>query len=150
MLNKIIHVKLNGGQKQLEGQLQLPDDSNAGLCLFVHGSGSSRFSPRNRLVADHLYSNSIGFLLLDLLTPDEEREDNETRELRFDIPLLAKRVVAVIDALQEHSSTRDRPIALFGASTGAAAAIMAAYERPDPVNVLYPEAVDQTWCQHQF
>jgi putative phosphoribosyl transferase len=103
------------------------------VVLFAHGSGSSRHSPRNRAVAAELRAAGLGTLLLDLLTEREEREDAVTAEYRFDIPLLAQRLVAAIDWLDRHPETAGLPVGLFGASTGAAAALIAATERPERV-----------------
>jgi putative phosphoribosyl transferase len=100
------------------------------VVLFAHGSGSSRTSPRNRFVASQLHRGQLGTLLLDLLTADEERVDDDTREHRFDIDLLAGRLVSAIDWLGTQTGTRGLPVGLFGASTGAAAALVAAAERP--------------------
>ncbi|RKP22604.1 dienelactone hydrolase-like enzyme [Syncephalis pseudoplumigaleata] len=133
MLNDTIQIPVAGAAAPLEGQLQLPSDE-AGLCLFVHGSGSSRFSPR--FVADHLNRRGFGSLLLDLMTPDEEAQAEITRALRFGIPFLAKRVVEVIDHLQMYDPTRQRSLVLFGASTGSAAAIIAASERSQLVRCV--------------
>ncbi|MEU9399896.1 alpha/beta family hydrolase [Streptomyces sp. SID4985] len=113
----------------LEGDLGLPDGARA-VVLFAHGSGSSRHSPRNRMVAGELRNAGFGTLLMDLLSEREELEDMVTGEHRFDIPLLGRRLVAAIDWLAEPESTKDLPVALFGASTGAAAALVAAAERP--------------------
>ncbi|MGV9340871.1 dienelactone hydrolase family protein [Streptomyces sp. NPDC003688] len=113
----------------LEGDLGLPDGARA-VVLFAHGSGSSRHSPRNRMVAGALRNAGFGTLLMDLLSEREELEDMVTGEHRFDIPLLGRRLVAAIDWLAEPESTKDLPVALFGASTGAAAALVAAAERP--------------------
>ncbi|MEW2133767.1 dienelactone hydrolase family protein [Streptomyces sp. NPDC005435] len=113
----------------LEGDLGLPDGARA-VVLFAHGSGSSRHSPRNRMVAGELRNAGLGTLLMDLLSEREELDDAVTGEHRFDIPLLGRRLVAAVDWLAEPESTRDLPVALFGASTGAAAALVAAAERP--------------------
>ncbi|MEU4152839.1 alpha/beta family hydrolase [Streptomyces sp. NPDC026659] len=113
----------------LEGDLGLPDGARA-VVLFAHGSGSSRHSPRNCMVAGALRNAGFGTLLMDLLSEREELEDMVTGEHRFDIPLLGRRLVAAIDWLAEPESTKDLPVALFGASTGAAAALVAAAERP--------------------
>jgi alpha-beta hydrolase superfamily lysophospholipase len=101
------------------------------VVLFAHGSGSSRHSPRNRMVAGELRTAGVGTLLMDLLTEREERHDAVTGEYRFDIPLPASRLVDAIDWPAEQAETRDLPIALFGAGTGAA--LMAAVERPRQV-----------------
>jgi pimeloyl-ACP methyl ester carboxylesterase len=98
-----------------------------GVVLFVHGSGSSRHSPRNQFVASSLRERQLGTVLMDLLTPDEERADDFTGHVRFDIAFLARRVTAVIDRMRDESTL---PFGLFGASTGAAAAIVAAAARP--------------------
>ncbi|WP_345433208.1 dienelactone hydrolase family protein [Actinoallomurus vinaceus] len=102
-------------------------DGERGLVVFAHGSGSSRRSPRNRQVSAALNTAGFGTLLFDLLTPEEELEDTRTARLRFDIPLLARRLSAVVDW------AGTRPMGLFGASTGAAAALVTAAERPDEV-----------------
>lgn len=130
-----VDVTIPTGGVNLNGSLQLPKNGH-GLVVFVHGSGSSRFSPRNRQVAGYLLANNIGTLLMDLLTPEEEQIDAITRELRFDIPLLARRVADTLDwlALQEH--LRNVPIGLFGASTGAAAALVAAAEKCERVSAV--------------
>jgi len=100
------------------------------VVAFAHGSGSGRFSPRNRLVAARLREHGHATLLLDLLTRDEEAVDGVTRHLRFDIGLLANRVLAAVDWLNTDEGTRGLPIGLFGASSGAAAALVAAARRP--------------------
>lgn len=117
---------------RLEGVLHLPRNC-VGVVLFAHGSGSSRFSPRNRYVAKILQQRQIGTLLFDLLTRDEERMDEATAWLRFDISLLAERMVAATLWLEEHLGERKLPFGYFGASTGAAAALVAAAEVPDKV-----------------
>jgi dienelactone hydrolase len=115
---------------ELDGDLRVPEGC-AGLVIFAHGSGSSRFSPRNRQVADALQSSGCATLLLDLLTREEEATDLRTREFRFDIPRLARRVIAAADWAATQPALRDLNIGYFGASTGAAAALIAAAERPD-------------------
>lgn len=102
----------------------------AGLVLFAHGSGSGRRSPRNRFVAEALRARGLGALLLDLLTPDEERMDASTGHLRFDVSLLARRLVLTMDWLAAQRGLGGLPLGLFGASTGAAAALVAAAIRP--------------------
>jgi len=124
-------VRIDVGDAQLEGELQLV--RRGGLVVFVHGSGSSRFSPRNRFVASELRSSGHGTLLLDLLTPEEERVDQVTAAHRFDIPLLARRVSGVLEWVRSRAETQDTPIGLFGSSTGAAAALIAAAELPGDV-----------------
>jgi putative phosphoribosyl transferase len=101
--------------------------------VFAHGSGSGRFSPRNRAVAGVLVDAGLATLLMDLLTPEEEAEDVRTARLRFDIPLLAERVVYAIDWLSSEAILSALPVGCFGASTGAAAALIAAAERPGRV-----------------
>ncbi len=123
------------GPVTLEGDLRVPDGAH-GVVLFAHGSGSSRFSPRNRLVARTLNEAGIGTLLIDLLTPEEEKIDLQTAELRFDIDLLAERLVGATDWLSHEPATRFQPIGYFGASTGAAAALVAAPERPEDVAAI--------------
>jgi putative phosphoribosyl transferase len=113
----------------LAGDLVVPERA-LGVVVFAHGSGSGRHSPRNRLVADALNEAGIATLLLDLLTPREEALDRMTGEHRFDIGLLARRQIATIDWLRR-GPLSGLPIGLFGASTGAAAALIAAVERPD-------------------
>jgi dienelactone hydrolase len=117
---------------RLGADLVIPDGA-IGVVLFAHGSGSSRHSPRNRAVADALHGRRLATVLVDLLTPAEERQDAHTGHLRFDIGLLADRLVGVVDWLSTEPTTARLPIGLFGASTGAAAALAAAAARPDPV-----------------
>lgn len=105
-----------------------------GMALFAHGSGSSRHSPRNRAIADALEERGLATLLVDLLTPEEDRIDQRTRELRFDIGLLTSRVLDAIGWLEREA--QNLPIGLIGASTGAAAALAAAAERPDAVRAV--------------
>lgn len=114
----------------LTGDLSLTGE-DTGLVVFAHGSGSSRRSPRNRWVADRLRQAGFGTLLMDLLTVEEDRLDSRTAELRFDIPLLTRRVLGVLDWLAEQPPTRSVEVGLFGASTGAAAALGAAARRPE-------------------
>ncbi|MGY1785032.1 dienelactone hydrolase family protein [Geodermatophilus sp. SYSU D00698] len=116
----------------LAGDLAVPPASR-GVVLFAHGSGSSRHSPRNRQVAAALQRAGWATLLLDLLTPAEEEVDTRTRELRFDVGLLAGRLTAAADLLDRAEATAGLPLALFGASTGAAAALLTAADRPGRV-----------------
>jgi pimeloyl-ACP methyl ester carboxylesterase len=127
--------RITAGQAALDGDLTVPDGAT-GVVLFAHGSGSSRHSPRNRMVASVLNERGLATLLADLLTPDEEVRDARTRDLRFDIGMLADRVIGLIDWVGGHPETRDLPIGLFGASTGAAAALVAAAGRPDEVHAV--------------
>ena len=123
------------GGAEIVGTLELPDGA-LGVVCFAHGSGSSRFSSRNQQVARALRDAGLGTLLIDLLTADEERVDLSTSRLRFDIPLLAERVVAACDWLAAQTDTAQLPIGLFGASTGAAAALIAAAQRPALVRAV--------------
>jgi dienelactone hydrolase len=128
-------VSVPAGAAQLDGDLTLPVDPR-GLVVFAHGSGSSRHSPRNRYVARALNDAGLGTLLLDLLTPAEEEEDLRTRRLRFDVVLLGERVVATVDWLAAQETLADLRVGLFGASTGAAAALIAAGERPERIGAV--------------
>lgn len=125
-------VELRAAGTRLAGTLWLPDAA-IGLVAFVHGSGSSRFSPRNRRVAETLRERSLATLLLDLLTPSEEDLDTRTGSLRFDIAMLGERVSDVVTALAADPTTSTLPLGLFGASTGAAAALHAAAAQPESV-----------------
>ena len=125
-------VTIQAGEVLLEGSVALPEAAK-GIVVFVHGSGSSRFSPRNRSVAEFLNQGGLATLLFDLLTPEEHELDQQTRALRFDIALLTGRLTAAVDWLGKQPDTRELRIGLFGASTGAAAALNTAAERPDRV-----------------
>jgi putative phosphoribosyl transferase len=122
-------VRVPAGAASCDGDLRVPHRAS-GLVIFAHGSGSSRFSSRNRAVAGTLEDAGFATLLLDLLTPDEAAVDDLTREYRFDIERLGRRVVAAADWAQERADLHRLPLAFFGASTGAAAALIAAAERP--------------------
>jgi putative phosphoribosyl transferase len=128
-------VLVSAGAVKLEGFLSLVEGADI-LVLFVHGSGSSRHSPRNRRVAEHLQAHGLSTLLFDLLTADEERIDRVDRSLRFDIPLLAERVVGATDWALSQPDTRELGIGYFGSSTGAAAALVAAAQRPEAVRAV--------------
>lgn len=128
-------VRVRAGQALIEGDLVVPERPT-GLVVFAHGSGSSRFSRRNRLVAQSLENGGFATLLMDLLTRDEEQIDARTGEYRFDIPLLGHRVVAALDWADGEPAVADLPVACFGASTGAAAALIAAASRPDRVRAV--------------
>jgi putative phosphoribosyl transferase len=128
-------VRVAAGPVTLEGNLSLPERAR-GIVLFAHGSGSSRHSPRNRYVARVLNEAKLATLLVDLLTPDEEAVDLRTAHLRFDIGLLAGRLVGVTAWLTQYPDTRELRIGYFGASTGAAAALVAAAQRPDAVGAI--------------
>ena len=119
----------------LDADVTVPEEAR-GLVVFAHGSGSSRHSPRNRYVAGELQAAGLGTVLADLLTEQEERLDARTGELRFDISLLAVRVIALTDWVTEYEQTGGLPVGLFGASTGAAAALVAAAARPQPVRAV--------------
>ena len=128
-------VRMAVGEAVLEGNLTLPVGAR-GVVLFAHGSGSSRFSPRNRAVAGVLNQVGLGTLLIDLLTPQEEERDQWTRHHRFDIGLLAGRLVGAMEWLAQAADTRDLRVGLFGASTGAAAALIAAARQPGIVGAV--------------
>ena len=119
----------------LEGTLTIPPAAR-GIVVFAHGSGSGRFSPRNRAVAGMLVEAGLATLLMDLLTAEEEAEDARTAQLRFDIPLLAGRVIGTVDWLEAEESHAQLSVGCFGASTGAAAALIAAAERPERVGAV--------------
>ena len=123
------------GAITLEADLALPVDP-MGLVVFCHGSGSSRFSRRNRAVAEALREARLATLLLDLLTAEEEWVDQITGEHRFNIDMLGRRVVDVVDWTRKHPELRALGLGLFGASTGAAAALIAAAERPTVVRAV--------------
>jgi dienelactone hydrolase len=125
-------IVVHAGETTLEATLVVPPDARA-IVLFAHGSGSSRHSPRNRYVADELNAGGLATLLLDLLTASEESVDLATKELRFDIVLLAERLVGTIEWLSSDAATRGLSVGLFGASTGAAAALVAAARMADRV-----------------
>lgn len=126
-----------GGQSggELLGDLTVPETAR-GVVVFAHGSGSSRHSVRNRWVAAELRRAGLATLLMDLLSAEEEQRDARTGRLRFDIDLLTRRVLGAMDWLPEHRQTRELPVALFGASTGAAAALGAAAERPETTRAV--------------
>lgn len=123
------------GDVVLQGLLAIPERAR-GLVVFAHGSGSSRHSRRNRHVAYLLQEAGFATLLFDLLSEEEEREDVVTARLRFDIPLLARRLAATVDWMEGQHELRGLPLGLFGASTGAAAALIAAAERPRSVRAV--------------
>jgi dienelactone hydrolase len=128
-------VQITADTVTLEGNLSLPEGASA-VVLFAHGSGSGRHSPRNRHVARVLNEAKLATLLIDLLTPEEEVLDRLIAHLRFDIDLLARRLVHATDWLTHQSDTRRLRIGYFGASTGAAAALLAAAELPDLVGAV--------------
>jgi dienelactone hydrolase len=128
-------VQIPAGDTVIEGDLAVPERA-AGLVIFAHGSGSSRFSRRNRAVATVLVEGGFATLLLDLLTRDEEAVDEHTGRFRFDIDRLAERVIAAIDWAGNQPALEALPIGCFGASTGAAAALLAAAARPARVRAV--------------
>jgi dienelactone hydrolase len=128
-------VEIAAGPVMLEATLATPPEPH-GIVLFAHGSGSSRHSPRNRYVARVLQTSGLATLLLDLLSTEEEAVDLRTRHLRFDIDLLADRLVAATDWLTTQPDLRVLHVGYFGASTGAGAALVAAAERPERVDAV--------------
>jgi putative phosphoribosyl transferase len=128
-------VRVEAGSVTLDGDLDVPKGAR-GLVLFAHGSGSSRLSPRNRRVADALGRRRLATLLLDLLTEEEEEIDASTGSLRFDIDLLARRLAGATDWAARRRDLEHLPVGYFGASTGSAAALIAAAERPAVVRAV--------------
>jgi putative phosphoribosyl transferase len=128
-------VQIPTAEVILDGDLVVPAGAT-GVVVFAHGSGSSRHSPRNRMVAGRLQDTGYATLLMDLLTPEEDEVDNRTRKFRFDIPRLAARLTGAIRWVNERNETARMPVALFGASTGAAAALIAATQVPDHVQLV--------------
>jgi pimeloyl-ACP methyl ester carboxylesterase len=128
-------VSVDVGAITVAADLHVPLDTT-GLVIFAHGSGSSRFSRRNRSVAAVLQAAGFATLLLDLLTPDEELADERTGQIRFDVGLLGRRVIGASDWAQTRTDVRHLPVALFGASTGAAAALIAAAARPAAIRAV--------------
>ena len=128
-------ITLELSDASLKGILEIPDGAS-GIVAFAHGSGSSRLSSRNRAVAAHLNKAGLATLLFDLLTAAEDEIDTRTGEFRFDIALIGKRMSEAIQWLDEQADTSALPVGLFGASTGAAAALVAAAENPDRVKAI--------------
>ncbi len=128
-------VRIPSGSVQLEGELIIPEGAS-GIVVFAHGSGSSRHSPRNRYVAGVMRDANLGTLLFDLLTPEEEQIDIKTRHLRFDIGLLSRRLASAARWLMDREDSRDLSIGFFGASTGAAAALVAAAELGEKIGAV--------------
>lgn len=128
-------VEVMAGQARLGGTLAVPEGAQ-GLVIFAHGSGSSRHSPRNRSVAYSLRMAGLGTLLFDLLTEDEEAEDEVTAALRFDIDFLARRLGEVTDWVFQHPELRRMRVGYFGSSTGAAAALVAAADRTEAIGAV--------------
>ncbi len=132
-MDRLVHIPTGG--VTLEGNLNVPLGAT-GIVVFAHGSGSGRHSPRNRFVAKVFNAAGLGTLLMDLLTLEEETVDIQTREHRFDIPLLSKRVVGSIDWLKAQGDTKDLQFGLIGSSTGAASALVAASLRPKDIHAV--------------
>jgi len=128
-------VRVRAGPVTLEGNLIVPEGAR-GVVLFAHGSGSGRHSPRNRFVAARLQEAGLATLLIDLLSEAEEVEDRYTGHLRFDIGLLAERLVGATDWLRADTRTAGLPVGYFGASTGGGAALVAAAQRPDRIGAV--------------
>ncbi|HEY7417458.1 MAG TPA: hypothetical protein VH593_19900, partial [Ktedonobacteraceae bacterium] len=128
-------VIIPAGNVMLEGTLNVPRNAK-GIVLFVHGSGSSRHSPRNRYVAEVLQAKGLATLLFDLLTSEENLIDRRTSELRFNIALLTKRLIEVTRWVTQNAETRNLAVGYFSASTGAAAALIAAARLPDVVTTV--------------
>lgn len=136
-MEKLVEEKIRVpiGQVELEGELMIPIDAK-GIVLFAHGSGSSRFSPRNQFVASYLRECQLGTCLIDLLTASEEKIDLVTREMRFDIELLANRLMSITQWLLQDPRRKSLPIGYFGSSTGAAAALIAAAKMGKLISVV--------------
>lgn len=135
LFHKCIFLKIPIENNKLEGNLCIPPEAR-GIVIFAHGSGSSRLSPRNQFVAQVLNQAGLATLLFDLLTEKEENEDLLTRKHRFDLPLLTNRLLIATDWIQENSQTKKLNIGYFGASTGAAAALLAAGLRPKIIKAV--------------
>ena len=134
-MEQVEQVRIPVGAVTLDGDLMVPPHAR-GIVLFAHGSGSSRHSPRNRFVAEVLRQAGLGTLLMDLLTPQEEAVDNSTSELRFNIPLLARRLGVATAWLHRREDISGFDLGYFGASTGAAAALIAAGDLPDLIRAV--------------
>lgn len=134
-VNETGEVRLPAGDVLLEGDLGVPENA-VGVVLFAHGSGSSRHSVRNRAVAAAFRQAGLGTLLFDLLSAEEEAMDAQTMLLRFDIALLATRLLSAVDWIINRAEARSLPVGLFGASTGAGAALAAASRRPAVVRAV--------------
>ena len=135
MRGTVTEIQIPAGRATLEGELSIPTDAK-GLVLFAHGSGSSRNSPRNQFVAGVLQDAGIGTLLFDLLTKAEEEEDYHTGHLRFDIGLLAERLIHATRAMEQEPEAQHLKFGFFGSSTGGGAAIMAAAELGDKIGAV--------------
>jgi dienelactone hydrolase len=131
----MLKISINCNSAVLEGDLSISKDAK-GIVIFAHGSGSSRYSPRNRYVAQTLHNKGLATLLFDLLTKEEEDEERWTGHLRFNIPLLAERLISTTDWIKNNRQTWNLKIGYFGASTGAAAALVAAANQPNLVEAV--------------
>ncbi len=132
-VGELVHVSTDAAT--VEANLSIPDGAE-GIVLFAHGTGSSRHSPRNNFVADELRDGDLATLLIDLMTPEEKELDRRTRQVRFDIDRLARRVVGATDWLLEQEKTQNLNLGYFGSSTGAAGALIAATERPEAAKAV--------------
>lgn len=148
MTARELPLRLHAGSADLDGDLAVPDLVR-GLVVFAHGSGSGRGSPRNRTVAAALNERGFATLLFDLLTPEERAEDDRMARLRFDAGLLGDRLVEVVTWLRRSYAVAQRPVGLFGASTGAAGALVAAARRPDDVGAVVARGgrPDLAWAE---
>lgn len=144
-------VQIPVNHAAIDGDLSLPVEP-LGLVIFAHGSGSGRLSPRNQQVAERLRRAQFGTLLVDLLTVDEQQLDRMGGDHRFDVELLAKRLLKAVDFAAEEPRTCDLPVALYGASTGAAAALAAAATQPESVQVVISRGgrpdLAEAWLSH--
>jgi putative phosphoribosyl transferase len=132
-IDRTVRIKIDG--VSIEADWTMPIGAQ-GVVIFAQGSGNSRFSRRNRIVAQKLYDQKLATLLLDLLTPDEEREDALTAALRFDVNFLAERLISATRWVKDEAEAAGLPVGYFGTSTGAGAALLAAASRPDLVNAI--------------
>jgi dienelactone hydrolase len=130
-----MNLSIPVGESVIHGDLALPQNA-IGAVIFAHGSGSSRHSPRNRFVAGVLQQNGLATLLVDLLTSEEDRADQQTLEYRFNIALLAERLIGVTDWFRDHQNFSHLRLGYFGASTGAAAALIGAAQRPRIIDAV--------------
>jgi len=133
--HETLSVEVPAGRVTLAGDLTIPD-APVGIVAFAHGSGSSRNSPRNRQVAQTLVEHGLATLLFDLLTPEEERAERHTRHLRFDVGLLANRLTSTLEWAKHQPHIEALPIGIFGASTGAASALIASTRLPDVAAIV--------------
>ncbi|ADI74420.1 dienelactone hydrolase [Methanohalobium evestigatum Z-7303] len=142
-------VQISVDSEQIEGDLTIPNNPD-GIIIFAHGSGSSRHSPRNKYVAQNLQDNGFATLLIDLLTPDEDETDRLTGRLRFDIDLLSRRLVTATNWVLNNPETSNLNIGYFGASTGAAAALIAAAQHPMYINAVVSRGGRPDLAEHIF